>query len=374
MTEARPLIALAAGGTGGHMFPAEALAQELKRRGKRVLLATDARGARYSENFPADEQFQISAATPSIGGPVAKGVAALSIAQGLFTALREFKKRKPAAAVGFGGYPSLPAMKAAALMRIPYGVHEQNGVLGRANRLLVKGAAFTAHAFPVLDKLPAHAHTVEVGNAVRDAVSAVANSPMPPLGDDSVINLLIFGGSQGASIFSSAPVKAIAALPEHLRQSLCVTHQAREGEIDKVRSAYKEAGVQCEVAPFFADLPQRMASAHLVISRAGASTVTELSAIGRASILVPLGIAMDDHQTGNARVLSEAGAAILMPEKSFNEVALGEVLSSLLADPARLRAMAASAKNKVKSGAATALADLVEEICENRPIAQKGAA
>ena len=353
-------IALAAGGTGGHLFPAEALAQELKRRGHRVLLVTDARGARYAQSFPADERFEISAATPSIGGPVAKAASAVSIAAGLFTSLREFKKRKPAAAVGFGGYPSLPAMKAAELMIIPYGVHEQNGVLGRANRLLVKGAAFTAHAFPVLEKLPTGVQAIEVGNPVRDAVKALDGADFPALNDH--ISLLIFGGSQGASIFSEAPVKAIANLPETVRQKLRVTHQAREGEMAAVKEAYEKAGVQADVAPFFSDLPQRMAAAHLVVSRAGASTVTELAAIGRPSILVPLAIAMDDHQTGNARVLKEKNAAVILPEKEFNAYELAAPLEALLTNPARLASMAKAAHGAVKSGAASRLADLVEDI------------
>lgn len=356
-------IALAAGGTGGHMFPAEALAQELKRRGRNVLLVTDARGQRYTQNFPADDSFEISAATPSIGGPVAKGLAAVSIARGLITALSAFKKRKPAAAVGFGGYPSLPAMKAAALLGVPYGVHEQNAVLGRANRMLVKGAAFTAHAFPVLEKLPSGVEAIEVGNPVRDAVAALSTVSYPTTTSDGKIHILVFGGSQGATIFSDAPVNAIAELPDALRARLSVVHQAREADVDRVRGAYDAAGVQCDVAPFFSDLPERMAAAHLVVSRAGASTVTELSAIGRPSILVPLGIAMDDHQTGNARVLSEASAAIVLPESSFNAEAMKTAFETLLVNPARLEAMAMAAKDRVKSAAAARLADLVEELC-----------
>lgn len=358
-------IALAAGGTGGHMFPAEALAQELARRGRAVLLATDARGARYADDFPADERFMISAGAPSVGGPVAKAFAALSIAGGLIGAMREFRTRKPAAAVGFGGYPSLPAMMAASLMGVPYGVHEQNGVLGRANRLLVKKAAFAAHGFPVLEKLPKGAsNAVEVGNPVRDAVAALRDTPFPEVDPDGDINVLIFGGSQGASIFSEAPLAAVAALPAALRARLNIVHQAREAEAGPVRAAYDAAGVAHDVAPFFKDLPRRMADAHLVIARAGASTVTELSAIGRASILVPLGIAMDDHQTGNARILSEASAAILLPERNFNAEALGSALATLLANPARLGAMARAARGRVKSNAAGALADLVEEIAD----------
>jgi len=364
-------IILAAGGTGGHLFPAEALAQELKRRGRRVMLITDARGEKYAKDFPADEQFLITAATPSIGGPVARGLSVLSIAQGLISAMGEFRRRRPVAAIGFGGYPSLPAMKAAQMMKIPYGVHEQNGVLGRANRMLVKGAAFTAHAFAVLEKLPAgaNANLVEVGNPVRDAVMRAAQTEFPAMAPHAPINLLIFGGSQGASIFSAIPPKAIAALPEEIRKRLVVAHQAREGEIDGVRAAYGAAGVKHEVAAFFSDLPQRMAGAHLVISRAGASTVTELSAIGRPSILVPLGIAMDDHQSGNARVLSKASAAIVLPENKFNEHALGEALSTLFNNPGRLQSMAAAAKNRVRGGAAAALADLTENICDARAAA-----
>lgn len=362
-----PLVALAAGGTGGHMFPAEALAQELKRRGYRVLLVTDKRGERYAESFPADERFLISAATPSVGGPIAKGAAAVSIAFGLFTSLREFRARKPAAAVGFGGYPSLPAMKAAAMLGIPYGVHEQNGVLGRANRLLVKGATFTAHAFPVLEKLPSGVVAEEVGNPVRDAVKAVSNVPFAPVSDDGDINILIFGGSQGASIFSEVPIRALAAQPDHIRKRLSVVHQVRAQDCEAAKASYATAGIRAEVAPFFKDLPQRIAKAHLVISRSGASTVTELSAVGRPSILVPLAIAMDDHQAGNASVLSKANAAIVLPEKGFNEEALNAALTPLLANPARLQSMAASAKGAVKPEAAAKLADLVDGICRIRP-------
>lgn len=362
MSASAPFVALAAGGTGGHMFPAEALAQELSRRGCRLALVTDARGERYADAIPADEKFLISAATPSIGGVAAKAAAGVSIAKGLFTALRVFRRIKPAAAVGFGGYPSLPAMKAAALLNIPYGVHEQNGVLGRANRLLVRQAAFTAHAFPVLEKLPNNVKAVEVGNPVRDAVAALADAPAPRLDMAGDINLLIFGGSQGASIFADAPVKAIAALSDGLRRRLMVVHQAREADLASVRGAYQSAGVRAEVAPFFKDLPARMAAAHLVVSRAGASTVTELATIGRASILAPLAIAMDDHQTLNASVLSRASAAIVLPESQFNEQSLRSAFETLFANTARLHSMSEAAKGCVKAGAAAALADLVETL------------
>lgn len=357
-------VLLAAGGTGGHMYPAEALAQELTRRGHAVLLATDARGARYADDFPADDRFLLTAATPSIGGPVAKAAAAFSIARGILTARSEVRKRQPVAAIGFGGYPSLPAMKAAAMARVPYGVHEQNGVLGRANRMLVGGAAFVAHAFPILEKCPAGANLVEVGNPVRDAVAALAPSQFPSA--DDALRLLVFGGSQGASLFARPPVEAVARLPEAVRAKLSVVHQAREGDIAAVQAGYARAGVAAEVAPFFKDLPQRMAAAHLVIARAGASTVTELSAIGRPSILAPLAIAMDDHQTGNARVLSEAGAALLLPESRFTADALETALTTLFANPDRLAAMAEKARGRVRAGAAAALADLVERMVKTQ--------
>ncbi len=361
---ASPLIALAAGGTGGHMFPAEALAQELKRRGRRVLLVTDARGDRYAANFPADEKFLISAASPSIGGPIAKAAAAASLAGGLMKVMGAFGRLRPAAVVGFGGYPSFPAMRAAAMLKIPHGVHEQNGVLGRANRLSIGSAAFLAHGFPVLEKAPDRpkASVVEVGNPVRDAVRDAARTPFAAPVQGGAVNLLVFGGSQGAALFSTVVPTAIAALPEALRRRLAITQQAREGEVDAVANAYRAAGVTAELAPFFRDLPARIAAAHLVIARAGASTITELSMIGRPSILVPLAIAMDDHQTGNARALSDAGGAVRIAESDFTPARLAEALTPLLEDAGRLAAMAAAAKGRVKAEAASALADLVDGI------------
>lgn len=356
-------IALAAGGTGGHMFPAEALAQELKRRGWKILLATDQRGDKYTAAFPLDEKFLISAASPSIGGPIAKAAAAMSIGTGLLKALGEFRKRDIAAAVGFGGYPSFPAMKAAELLAIPYAIHEQNGVLGRANRMIAHRARFLAHGFPNLEKAPARMSgtLVEIGNPLRDAVRAVASN-YPAIDDHGALRVLVFGGSQGASLFSRVVPPAIAALPAELRARLHVTQQARESEAAAVEKIYADAGVRSEIAPFYADLPARMAASHLIIARAGASTVTELSAIGRPSVLVPLAIAMDDHQTGNARALGDAGAAVIIKESDFSAETLASKLHDLLSDAGLLRHMAGAARSRVKSRAAEKLADLVEEI------------
>ncbi len=369
MREGAAEIALAAGGTGGHLFPAEALAQELKRRHWRILLVTDVRGEKFADAFPADDRFLISAASPSIGGPVAKAAAAFSLFGGMMTAIGEFRRRNIAAAVGFGGYPSFPAMKAASLLNIPYAIHEQNGVLGRANRMVAKGAKFVAHGFPVLERAGNSAANalVEIGNPVRDAVALAAAIAPPRFGADQKIRLVVFGGSQGASLFSRVAPAAIAALSPALKSRLAVVQQVRDSELAEVRRIYDAAGVEAELAPFFTDMPARIAGAHLVIARAGASTVTELSAIGRPSILVPLGIAMDDHQTGNARALSDAGAAILISEDEFDALTLTARLDDLLADGDLLARMAAAAKGRVKSGAAARLADLVEGIAKTKP-------
>ncbi|MEL7487470.1 MAG: undecaprenyldiphospho-muramoylpentapeptide beta-N-acetylglucosaminyltransferase [Pseudomonadota bacterium] len=362
------VVLLAAGGTGGHMFPAEALAQELKRRGRRIVLITDARGARYASDFPADEKVEIAAASPNVGGLTTKLKAVLSTVGGFASALSAIRKRNVDAAIGFGGYPSFAAMQAASLLKIPYGVHEQNGVLGRTNRMLAGAAAFTAHAFPSLARTPqaAAARLQEVGNPVRDAVTDAASVPYQAPEPGGQIRLLVFGGSQGASLFSDVAPKAINALPADLRARLKITQQARESEVAAVEAAYAEAGVQSEIASFFSDLPRRIADAHLVISRSGASTVTELSVIGRPSILTPLAIAMDDHQTGNARVLSDAGAAVLLPETAFTPERLAPELQTLVGDPDILPRMAIAAKDRVRLGAAATLADLVERIAERQ--------
>lgn len=363
MTAQAPLIALAAGGTGGHMFPAQALAEELKRRGFRVMLVTDARGARFAAAFPADERLEISAASPSVKGLIAKIAAVAAIASGFVRALMEFRRRKVAAAVGFGGYPSLPAMKAASVLQVPYGVHEQNGVLGRANRQLIAGAAFLAHAFPVLERVPNNGaqRQVEVGNPLRDAVAALAGAPFEAPGDNW-IRILVFGGSQGAALFSRVVPEAIAGLPAALRSRLNVVQQARDAEAGDVAAMYHAAGVPAEIAPFFTDLPERLAAAHLVICRSGASTVTELAAIGRPAVFAPLAIAMDDHQTGNARVLADAGAALIIPESGFTPAGLRDAIEPLLSSPALLAQMAEQARGRVRLGAASALADLVESL------------
>jgi len=361
-------IALGAGGTGGHMFPAQAVAEVLKRRGYRVLLITDARGMRYAEEFPADAIVQIKAANPNAKGIAAKASAALALTSGLIRSLQEVRRRGVCAAIGFGGYPSFPALQAAALSKIPFGLHEQNSLLGRANRYLAPKADFLAHGFPTLKGVPATLNTrqIEVGNPVRADVAAQKDAGYITPRDGEPFRLLITGGSQGASLFSRIPAEAIASLPGHLRGRLNVAHQIRENDTAAVERIYADAGVRNRLAPFFTDLPAQIAQAHLVAARAGASTVTEIATIGRPSILVPLATAMDDHQTVNARTLADNNAAMLLLEKKFKVDALRTLLMDLITAPAKLTDMAANTNGLVRQDAANTMADLIEQMIETR--------
>ncbi|MEM1379339.1 MAG: undecaprenyldiphospho-muramoylpentapeptide beta-N-acetylglucosaminyltransferase [Pseudomonadota bacterium] len=354
-------LALAAGGTGGHMFPAQALAEEAKARGWDVLLVTDARGMRYTDQFPADDVAQLKAASPSTGGMLSKAAAAFQLLGSINKASGILKEFAPDAVIGFGGYPSAPAMMAAGRRKIPCGIHEQNAIVGRANRLAARHATFLAHGFPVLKRQPRQIDIREVGNPVRRAVIEAAAHPFEEPGDGP-IRILIFGGSQGASLFAKVFTPAIAALPEALRQKLHVTHQVVKADQEATEALYTEAGVQAELAPFFSDLPARIAQSHLVVARSGASSVSELSIIGRPSILVPLKIAMDDHQRINAEVLTEVSAAALILEDDLTVDAAGATLTSLLSAPQRLTQMADKAKGRMASGAAQVLADMTAEL------------
>jgi len=343
------------------MFPAQALAEEAKARGWDVLLLTDARGRRYTDGFPAGEIIELKAASPSARGLMAKAKAAITLIGGIQTASSALKRFGADAVIGFGGYPSAPSMLAAQRRGIPTGIHEQNAVLGRANRLAVGKAKFLAHGFPVLDRSPAGVDIVEVGNPVRQAVhDATEHAYSSP--EKGPLRVLVFGGSQGASLFARTFAPALAALPAELRQRLLVTHQVSDDDRAAAASLYSEAGIEVELAPFFTDLPKRLADSHLVIARSGASSVSELSVIGRPSILVPLKIAMDDHQRLNAEILTEAGAAERILEDDLTVEKATEVLTSLLSDPQRLTAMAGAAKGRMAAGAAAALADLTEKL------------
>jgi UDP-N-acetylglucosamine--N-acetylmuramyl-(pentapeptide) pyrophosphoryl-undecaprenol N-acetylglucosamine transferase len=359
MGDERALVLLAAGGTGGHLFPAEALASALGGRGIAVHLATDERATRYGASFPAQETHIIPSATLGRRDPVSLARTAARLAYGFAKAYALLGRIKPAVAVGFGGYPTLPPIYAAAARGIPTVIHDANAVIGRANRLLSRRVSAIALSFEgVLDREPALAAKASVtGNPVRPAVLTAAlrayAAPQP------TFNILVFGGSQGARIMAQVVPPAIELLPLALRAHVSIVQQAREEDLQRVREIYGRVGVPAEVAPFFADLPQRMAAAHLVVSRAGAGTVAELAAIGRPAILVPLPHALDQDQLANASVLETAGGAVLMTQSAFTPERLAREVAALAADPARLAAMAAGARAAGRIDAAERLADLV---------------
>jgi UDP-N-acetylglucosamine--N-acetylmuramyl-(pentapeptide) pyrophosphoryl-undecaprenol N-acetylglucosamine transferase len=354
------LAVVAAGGTGGHLFPAEALARTLADRGWRVVLATDARGAQYAQHFPAEERLALEAATFKGRNPINALGALLRIQAGTKAAKQAFRRLKPAVVIGFGGYPSLPALLAAKALKLPTAIHEQNAVLGRVNRYLAPKVDAVACAFPTLEKATPEVkkRALVVGNPVRPEIRALYDAPY--VAPEVELRLLVTGGSQGARLLSEMIPRAIETLPEDLRLRLKVTQQTREESLDFARETYAQAGVEAEIAPFFRDIARRLADAHLVIGRAGASTCCELAVAGRPSVLVPLAIAADDHQRYNARLLQEAGAAIVAPETQLTAVGLAEILMSLSANPARLAAMAQGARSVAVPDAATKLADVVE--------------
>ncbi len=357
---------VAAGGTGGHLFPAEALAHALTLRGWRIVLATDARGAQYAERFPAEERLALEAATLRLSDPAGALRGLMRIEAGVRGARKAFKRLRPAVVVGFGGYPSLPALLAAKGLHLPRMIHEQNAVLGRVNRFLSRRVQRVACAFPTLEKTPRGVRPQVVGNPVRPDIGALYGGGYPPAADGA-LRLLVTGGSQGARLLSEVTPAAVALLAADLRARLRVEQQTRPDVIEAARAVYAGAGVQAEVAPFFGDMAERLGGAHLVIGRAGASTVCELAVAGRPSILVPLGIAADDHQRFNARLLADAGAAVVIAEGELTAQALAASLEALLADPARLGRMAAAAHGAARPDAAERLADLVEQVAGLAP-------
>jgi len=354
---------VAAGGTGGHLFPAEALSRVLAARGWRIVLATDARGAAYAEDFPAEERLALDAATFRMGDPVGMIRGGLRIASGVSQARAAYRRLKPSVVVGFGGYPSLPALLAAPTTRTPTVIHEQNAVLGRVNRYIAGRATAVACAFPTLQKaskkVKANVHVV--GNPIRPEIRALYEEPFPEPGMGT-IRILVTGGSQGARLLSECTPAAIARLPEDLRFRIHVTQQTRPDSMENARRIYGNALVDCELSPFFRDMAGRLSRSHLVIGRAGASTVSELAVVGRPSILVPLAIAMDDHQSLNARLLTDVGAAEAIPEKQLTPERLADAILGFVSHPESLAKGAAAARSVSKPDAAERLADLVESV------------
>jgi UDP-N-acetylglucosamine--N-acetylmuramyl-(pentapeptide) pyrophosphoryl-undecaprenol N-acetylglucosamine transferase len=356
-------IVIAAGGTGGHFFPAEALAAELIARGQRVVLMTDTRsGGLSSAVFSGREQHVIAGAGIAGRGAI-RGVRAVgALSAGVVQARGILARLDAAAVVGFGGYPSVAPVLATRLLRHRPAVilHEQNAVLGRANRFLARRADAVALSFAETRRVPEVAATVVTGNPVRPAIIALAQSSYVAASDR--IRLLVLGGSLGARVFSDVVPDALRALPESLRSRLQVVQQCRSEDLDRVRTAYQQAGIAAELSAFFPDVAARLLAAHLVIARAGASTVAELAVAGRPAILVPLPGAIDDHQSANARALAAAGGAWVMPQPDFTPAALAARLGDLLATPATLAGAAEAARSQARPDAAARLADLVHDL------------
>lgn len=364
VTNAARSVVLAAGGTGGHLFPAFALAQELGRRGFAVDLVTDMRGDRYGTGFPARQIYQVPSATLGSKSPVAMVKTGLTLARGIMAARRLLKSLRPAVVVGFGGYPTFPPLLAARQLGIPTALHEQNAVLGRANRMLAKRVDRIATSFERVKFLDGAlaAKARFTGNPVRDVVIAAAGRPYHAPEPGGPLSLVVFGGSQGARYFSDTVPPALAALPAELRSRLSVVQQAREEDMDRVTAAYRAAAITADVAPFFKDLPERIAASHLVIARAGASSVAELTVIGRPSILVPLPHALDNDQLQNATKLAESGGSWCIEQKALTPAGLAREIARLAAEPQALSRAAAAARAEGRPDAVQRLADLVEEL------------
>jgi UDP-N-acetylglucosamine--N-acetylmuramyl-(pentapeptide) pyrophosphoryl-undecaprenol N-acetylglucosamine transferase len=363
MSEA-PLILLAAGGTGGHLFPAEALGAALMDRGLRVRLVTDERALRYSGLFSKDTLDVVPSATVRGRSPLALARTGIRLAAGMAVGLNLVRRLRPAAMIGFGGYPTLPPLLAARMLGVPTVIHEANAVMGRANRFLSGRVNAIATSLPgVLDRDPALAAKATVtGNPMRPAILAAAAVPFAPPEPNGPLRLLVVGGSQGARVMSDIVPGAIERLEPALWPRLMLTQQVRDEDMPRVRAVYDRLKINAELAPFFSDLPARLASNHLVISRSGATTVAELGAIGRPSILVPLPGALDQDQFANAGVLADAGGAIRIPQAEFTPDRLAAEISRRAAEPLRLKAMAEAARGIGKLDAADRLADLVIKV------------
>ena len=361
MTGANRHYVLAAGGTGGHLLPAFALATELERRGHHVALVTDTRGA----EIPGKPDFLPAHVLPAgrFGkNPLRWPAGIRAVLEGRSMALRLFETFEPSAVVGFGGYPALPTLLAATKAGIPTVIHEQNAVLGRVNRLLARRVDAIATAYPDVQRLkPKHAGKAHlVGNPVRAEVLELRDEPFPAFTAEGLLRVLVTGGSQGARVLSEVVPDGMAMLPPALRQRLQITQQCRAEDLEAVRARYREHGIPAELGSYFEDMATRLADAHLFIGRAGASTIAELTAVGRPAILVPLPIATDDHQAYNTREMVKAGGARMIRQPGFTAKELAKQIQALAMRPETLATAAHAAWNCGRPKAVKDLADLVE--------------
>ncbi|KQT86041.1 undecaprenyldiphospho-muramoylpentapeptide beta-N-acetylglucosaminyltransferase [Aurantimonas sp. Leaf443] len=356
-------ILLSAGGTGGHLFPAEALAHELVARGHAVHLVTDERAGRYADRFPVEAVHVVPSATFGSRNPLKMAGSLWTLWRGFRQAGKLVRRLKPAVVVGFGGYPTVPPMMAAVQARVPTLVHEQNAVMGRANRFLAPRVTAIAAGIPQAGASGAIARKLTVtGNPVRPAVIEAARLPYAAPQGEGPVRLVVFGGSQGAQFFSRAVPAAIDLLPDALRARLRVTQQARAEDEAPVKAYYAARGIEAAVSPFFGDMAQRIGAAHLLICRSGASTVSEIAVVGRPAILVPYPYALDHDQAANAAMIEAKGGAIVTRQAELSPERLAALLEEILGDPERAAAMAAAARSTAIPDAARLLADLVESM------------
>jgi UDP-N-acetylglucosamine--N-acetylmuramyl-(pentapeptide) pyrophosphoryl-undecaprenol N-acetylglucosamine transferase len=360
MTSKQLTITLAAGGTGGHIFPAESLAAELIKQGHRVVLVTDRRYQKHHSTPAALEVIAINSGS-SGGGITNKVKALIKICLGVVQARKILKQLKPDVVVGFGGYPSFPTMLAANFLGLRTIIHEQNSVLGRVNRILARNVNVIATSFEEVLGISDsdRKKVVLTGNPVRPAIVSLKDFPYPGLGKDEHVHLLVTGGSQGATVFSEVVPQAILSLPEQIRARIRVDQQCRAADIENVKKIYDEAGINADLATFFEDMPSRLAAAHLVIARAGASTIAELCVAGKPSILVPYMYAMDDHQTANAKAVEKRGAAVLVGQKDVTPEILAAHIKKFVENPDSLKQMAVNAFDLWQAEAVGKLAKIV---------------
>ncbi|MBW9116746.1 undecaprenyldiphospho-muramoylpentapeptide beta-N-acetylglucosaminyltransferase [Rhizobium cauense] len=364
------IVLLAAGGTGGHVFPAEALAYKLKERGYSVHLVTDSRAERYAGKFPAEEIHVVPSATIASKNPVAVARSLWTLWSGMRAAKKLIARLKPTVVVGFGGYPTVPPLLAATRLGVPAMIHEQNAVMGRANKALASRVQAIAGGFLPESGGQFPDKTVTTGNPVRPAIIAAAEAPYAPSRAGEPFNLVVFGGSQGAQYFSKAMPTAISLLDDELRGRLRVTQQVRPEDMDMVAGCVAQLQMGADIAPFFTDMAERLAAAHLVICRSGASTVSEISVIGRPAILVPYPHALDHDQAANAAALAATGGAKVIAQAELSSEKIASILAHVMNDPEKLARMAAAAKQAGKPDAANLLADMVEAIAARRTIAE----
>ncbi|MDH6269186.1 UDP-N-acetylglucosamine--N-acetylmuramyl-(pentapeptide) pyrophosphoryl-undecaprenol N-acetylglucosamine transferase [Rhizobium sp. SG_E_25_P2] len=362
------IIALAAGGTGGHLFPAEALGHALRARGYSVHLVTDSRAERFAGKFPADEIHVVPSATFASKTPYAILKTGWTLWTGMRKAKALFQRIKPLAVVGFGGYPTAPPLMAASGLGIPTLIHEQNAVMGRANKKLAPRVDAIAGGFLPENNGAYAAKTLVTGNPVRPGVIAAASQSYQPSYGDDPFELLVFGGSQGAQFFSKAIPSAICLIDEAQRARLRIVQQARPEDKDAVAAAYAKLNLPAEVAPFFSDMPEKISRAHLVFCRSGASTVSELAVIGRPAVLVPYPYALDHDQAANAAALKAKGGAEVIAQAELTPERIAQIITAAMAEPDRLAAMASAARQTGKPQAADTLADLVEAIAKGETV------